>query len=327
MNPRSTTMIALIGAAIAVVATSVGADADQRSWPTMQQAAQLTNATMAPLLAAAVAGHRLVAVGDHGVVLLSDDGRSFRQAKAVPTNTMLTTVQFLDQQHGFAGGHDGVVLRTDDGGETWALLRATPGAEQPILSLHFDSPEHGMAVGLYGWAIETGDGGHTWHDVHIGSGDDADRHLFYVFASGSGALLIAGEAGTIFRSVDGGKSWQAQSTGNKGSLWYGSALADGTLLLCGMRGHLYRSGDDGMTWQSVATNTTESLTGIAERPDGTVIVVGMGGTMLRSNDRGRSFTLTLTRGREPLTGVVADGPRLLLLSMTGVLPEADAAPR
>lgn len=289
-----------------------------KHWPAIAPAQPVANVAGAPLLAAARAGKRVVAVGDHGLVLLSEDGKAFRQAKAVPVRSMLTTVQFLDARRGYAAGHDGVVLGTVDGGETWTLLRSTPGAEQPILSLYFDSPEHGIAVGLYGWAIETSDAGRTWTERPIGSGEDADRHLMHVFASPRGTLFIAAEAGAIFRSADRGQSWQALSTGNKGSLWYGTALRDGTLLLCGMRGHLYRSGDDGQTWQAVQSHTVQSLTGIAQLQDGSVMVVGMAGTVLNSSSDAKEFRLGTRPGQEPLTAVLDGGARPpVLFSMAG----------
>ncbi|MCS0630530.1 YCF48-related protein [Telluria mixta] len=289
-----------------------------KGWPVIAPAQRGANAVRAPLLAATRAGNRIVAVGDHGVVLLSDDGKTYRQAKSVPVRGLLTSVQFIDPQRGFAAGHDGVVLGTRDGGETWSLLRATPGVEQPILSFHFDSPDHGIAVGLYGWAIETRDGGRTWAERHIGTGADADRHLYHVFASAHGTLLIAAEAGTLYRSADGGKSWDTLATGNKGSLWHGAALVDGTLLVCGMRGHLYRSADDGRTWRAVDAHTSQSLTGIAQLADGSVVVAGMAGTTLRSTDGGTTFTSTQRAQQEPLTAVVAIGARPpALMSMAG----------
>jgi photosystem II stability/assembly factor-like uncharacterized protein len=315
---------------LAVIALSVaGAAATEipppPRWPSIEPAQRVAKVEGVPLLAAARVGNRIVAVGDHGIVLLSEDGTKFRQAKSVPVRSMLTSVQFVNARQGYAAGHDGVVLGTDDGGETWTLLRATPGVEQPILSLYFDSPEHGIAVGLYGWAIETRDAGRTWREFHVGTSEEADRHLLHVFASNRGTLLIAGESGTIFRSADRGKSWQVLTIGNKGSLWYGRSLVDGTLLLCGMRGHLYRSSDDGQTWQAVQSNTTQSLTGIAQLVDGSVMVVGMAGTVLTSTDSGRNFALTERAGQQPLTAVVANGSQSpVLVSMTG--PVADAAP-
>lgn len=318
----------LLAAVGLCLAGSVQADAaaDAKRWSNMAPAVQASNAGTAALLASARAGKRVVAVGDHGVVLLSDDGRQFRQAKVVPVRSLLTSVQFVDVQHGFASGHDGVVLGTRDGGETWTLLRSAPGEAQPILALHFDSPEHGIGVGMHGWAIETHDGGRSWSELAIATGENADRHLWHVFASsGHGLLFITGESGTVFRSADNGKSWQAASTGNRGSLWYGTALADGTLLVCGMRGHLYRSGDDGKTWQAVDSSTTQSLTGIAELADGSVVVVGMGGTVLVSKDGGMSFAAGSRAASADLTAVLANGSEPLLLSTLGPLTRAGPA--
>lgn len=319
-------IIPFVLSAVSMAAAATAEAPAAPRWPGMAPAQRVADVSGVPLLAAARAGKRVVAVGDHGLVLLSDDGKVFRQAKAVPVRSMLTSVQFLDARQGFAAGHDGVVLGTVDGGETWTLLRSTPGAEQPILSLYFDSREHGIAVGLYGWAIETRDAGRTWTERPIGGGEDADRHLMHVFASPRGTLFIAAEAGAIFRSADRGRTWQALSTGNKGSLWYGSALHDGTLLLCGMRGHLYRSSDDGMTWQAIASHTVQSLTGIAQLHDGSVVVVGMAGTVLSSTSGGKQFTLTTRAGQEPLTAVLDAGARPpLLISMAGPVSAPAAA--
>src|SRR4029079_5611384 len=65
------------------------------------------------------AGQRIVAVGQRGHVLYSDDaGKSWKQA-TVPVSSDLVAVPFPDATHGWAVGHDGVVLHTDDAGVTW----------------------------------------------------------------------------------------------------------------------------------------------------------------------------------------------------------------
>src|SRR4051812_6883490 len=76
-------------------------------------------ASGAAMLALAQAGARLVAVGERGIVLLSDDnGKSWRQV-ATPVQVSLAAVQFVNEQSGWAVGHLGVVLHTADGGQTW----------------------------------------------------------------------------------------------------------------------------------------------------------------------------------------------------------------
>ena len=115
------------------------------------------------LLDLAAAGTRLVAVGERGHVLLSDDkGASWRQAKSVPTRVMLTAVFFADAQYGWAVGHDETILNTVDGGETWTRSHFAPEAQQPLLDLWFANRVSGIAVGAYGAYFTTNDGGRTW---------------------------------------------------------------------------------------------------------------------------------------------------------------------
>ena len=75
------------------------------------------------LLDIAAAGDRLVAVGERGHILYSDDGgRSWKQAR-VPTSVMLTRLSFISASTGWAVGHDGNILLSTDGGLNWVLQR------------------------------------------------------------------------------------------------------------------------------------------------------------------------------------------------------------
>ncbi len=65
------------------------------------------------------AGQRIVAVGQRGHIIYSDDGgKTWLQAK-VPVSSDLVAVSFPTPAKGWAVGHDGVVLHTADGGATW----------------------------------------------------------------------------------------------------------------------------------------------------------------------------------------------------------------
>src|SRR5689334_12789841 len=115
------------------------------------------------LLDLAQAGDRLVAVGERGHVLLSDDkGATWRQARSVPTRAMLTAVFFADAEYGWAVGHDETILNTLDGGETWTRSHFAPEAQQPLLDLWFANRVSGIAVGAYGAYFTTNDGGRHW---------------------------------------------------------------------------------------------------------------------------------------------------------------------
>lgn len=291
-----------------------------RAISSLKQPPRLVAPHKAPVMAAALAGKRMVAVGDYGIVILSDDAKAYRQAKVVPTRTVLTSVFFLDDRRGWAAGHDGTIVATTDAGETWQLLREEPGKERVLLSIWFENALHGLAVGQFGLMLETDDGGKTWRERRLLEAlEQAEKHLMHIFAGANGLVFIAAESGSIFRSADAGRNWQVIQTDNKGSFWTGKALADGSLVVAGMRGHIYRSDDSGITWKEIASGTRQSLTEIIQRSDGSVGMVGNSGVMLNSTDSGRRFYITVHPDRANLTAVVAGAAGDVLFSLAGVI--------
>lgn len=285
------------------------------------QAMHVPLAARAPLIALALAGKRVVAVGDYGIVVLSDDaGASWRQARSVATRDVLTAVTFVDPSRGFAVGHGGVVLRTDDAGESWQRVYAGR-ADTPFLAVWFEDARHGIAVGAFGTAIETTDGGEHWHELAIGEGDNRDRHLNGIVGLRDGTLLVTAESGTLFRSPDRGRTWTAQSMPYNGSLWGGLALRDGSVLVYGMRGHVLRSTDQGRTFVDVPTGTNQSLTAAAQLADGSVVLVGLSGTVLRTRD-GASFSVDTRPERQTFTAVAEVPGRIVLASTSGIVNAA-----
>lgn len=306
------------------LAQAAGAPAE----PVVAPAMRVPQAARAGLLAVAWAGSRLVAVGERGVVRLSDDGgRTWRQAREVPLDVTLTGVSFADARHGWAVGHWGTVLATQDGGETWQPQRRDVSVDRPLFAVHFFDAKQGVAVGLWSLVIVTRDGGASWQPVALAPPEGAkkaDLNLLGLFADERGRLYAAAERGMVLRSDDRGASWAYASTGYKGSFWTGIALPGGVLLAGGLRGSLYRSADEGRSWARVDTGSTASITAMAVR-DGQVVAVGLDGLVLRSADGGSRFTGEVRADRAALTGVaLAPGGRPVVFSRQGVLADAAA---
>jgi photosystem II stability/assembly factor-like uncharacterized protein len=277
----------------------------------------------AMMLSSARAGKRVVAVGDHGIVLLSDDdGKSFRQAKSVPVRVTLTSVSFIDDRTGWAAGQWGVIVATGDGGENWSLQRSDTSVDQPLFSIYFKDKDRGWAVGLWSLVLATRDGGKNWAAMRLPpppGGGKTDRNLQKVFADSKGALYIAAEQGTVVRSADDGTTWTYTPTGYKGSFWTGISLKDNTLLVGGLRGTIYRSTDNGLSWKEVLSGVKSSITDFAEA-DGKILAVGLDGVYLVSTTGGASFTVTQREDRVPFTTlVVTNSGRPVAFSKQGVV--------
>jgi len=291
--------------------------------PTAAAAVQARHAAQAAMLASTRAGARLVAVGDHGIVLLSDDGgKSHRQAKSVPLDVTLTSVSFVGDKLGWAAGHWGVVLHTEDGGETWKQQRIDTRHDRPLFAIQFFDASHGVAVGLWSLVLVTADGGMSWQtvDMPIPEGaKKADLNLLGLFVDDKGRLFAAGERGMVLRSGDRGLHWEYLATGYTGSFWTGICTADGALLVAGLRGSLYRSVDDGRTWTRVDTQGKSSITALA-RTGSDIVGVGLDGLVLRSADGGASFKADVRVDRAPLTAVAVNAAgQPVLYSRQGVL--------
>jgi photosystem II stability/assembly factor-like uncharacterized protein len=291
-------------------------------------------------------GQRLVAVGERGFVLLSDDnGRTWRQAAAVPTSVTLTRVGFATPTDGWAIGHMGVVLRTTDGGNHWVkqldgiavadLAVATAkrrqqgaagaddakklqkqlkqaeslvrdGPDKPFLSLLVIDPNRLLACGAFGVAFASEDGGKSWLPVFDRVEGSRDRHI-YGLAAHDGTIYASGEQGLFLRSRDGGR-FEAVSTPYGGTLFGVLAVPGGPVLAYGLRGTLLRSDDGGARWTQVASGVELTLTSGIVLADGRILLGSQSGQLVVSADRGGSFSPGAT-APQPVSGLAqaADG--------------------
>jgi len=304
------------------------------AWPTAVQAASDTPAAAvfaieSPKAAKGLmidvvhAGKRLVAVGDRGHILYSDDqGATWAQAK-VPTRQLLTAVFFVDDKHGWAVGHDAQILASTDGGATWTQQYQDLKREAPLLDVWFKDASHGLAVGAYGALLETNDGGNTWEDVSDRLDNEDQFHLNAIAAIKDSGLFIVGEQGSMFRSSDDGQTWEKLEGPYEGSLFgvIGTAQPQ-TLLAYGLRGNLYRSTDFGSTWEQVELKAARGalefgLSGATLLEDGSLVVVGNGGSVVVSHDDGQTFSVFNRPDRISLSAVTAAGNGNLILAGQG----------
>ena len=308
-------------------------------------------------LAVSRAGERLVAVGERGSVLLSDDGgHSWRQARSVPVSVALTDVHFVDARDGWAVGHSGVVLHSSDGGETWqrqldgrqaaeairadaqrrvaageegaaAALRSAEflvndGPDKPFLGVRFADARHGYVVGAYGLALATADGGRSWQSLVGRIPNPRGKHLYRVDIAGE-RLLIAGEQGALLRSVDGGAHFATLRTPYAGTFFGALELGDDALLAYGLRGNVWRG--DGASWAQVELAQPVTLTAGLKLADGSVLLADESGRLLRGDAAASRFTALAASLPTGLTGMVQAADDALVVSGTRGLSRVEPA--
>lgn len=260
-------------------------------------------------------GDAVVAVGERGTILRSaDSGRTWQDAPS-GTFAALTAVAFApDARHGWAVGHDATLLATDDAGATWHKAWQNENPELSFLDVCAVDARHVIAVGAYGLFLETTDGGQTWAQRKVLADD---MHLNRITRGPDGTLYLAGERGTLLRSIDAGQTWTALPAPYEGSFYGILPLGPHSLLAYGLRGRLYHSSDDGETWEIIATPQPTLLATALPLPDNVIVFAGQSRSFRVSRDGGR----TVTAWNTPLTAAVAE---LLIAPDGGLLAFGEA---
>lgn len=289
-------------------------------------------AARSTMLAVASAGQRLVAVGERGLIIYSDDrGASWQQA-SVPVSVTLTTVTFATPEQGWAGGHDGVILHTTDAGKSWSKQFDGNDANQLVIAdlqgqiegqqaaLEQAKPADKEAAQMRLDALQF-----ALEDVQAGAEFGPSRPILGLYFQDASNGLAVGSFGQIFHTTDGGKSWQSWGgrINNPDGFHYNSIarLADGSLMIAGEAGKLRRSRDDGQTWDTLETGYTGHLYGALALPGTRVLLAfGFGGNVLRSEDDGQSWNALPRQINKALVGgAVLSDNRVLLLGSNRVL--------
>jgi photosystem II stability/assembly factor-like uncharacterized protein len=295
------------------------------------------------------AGPRVVAVGQRGHILISDDaGATWTQAR-VPVSSDLVAVTFPTPTQGWAVGHDGVVLHSADAGATWTrqldglavgrLVHAwyadasakgelgsaeqaaslmteakrieKQGHDNPFLDVWFADERTGFVVGAFNLILRTADGGKSWEPWMHRTDNPRALHLYAIREAG-GRLHIAGEQGLLLRLDEPAGRFRALEIPYKGTL-FGLAGGPASVVAFGLRGNAFRSVDGGKSWSKVETGLQVGLTGGAAH-EGRLVLVSQAGHVLVSRDDGASFVLGKSERSLPAAAVVGAGAGALVIA-------------
>lgn len=268
-----------------------------------------------------------VAVGSRGHVLLSEDGRQWRQASSVPVQATLTRVTRFGRRL-WAVGHDATIISSTDGGETWFIQHFEPEAQEPLLDVLFINPTDGLAIGAYGRFMTTRDGGISWESGRLTDrvtseaidwarlasaqgdietipdefqdGEDVDPKEdanlgCYEFGECHLNAIIQTDSENLMIAAERGYGFRSTDEGNTWEAFrfpytgsmFGLLQQRGCLLAFGLRGHIQKSCDFGDNWDEIPVDSQQTLMGGKIADDGSAILVGAGATKMRLYPDGR----------------------------------------
>lgn len=336
-----------IGVNLNIAADPRGGFQDPLDTPAIQQSSPQEQA----LIGLTKAGDRLVAVGLRGLIIYSDDGKEWAQAE-VAVQSDLLAVHFPTATHGWAVGHDGVILHSSDAGETWIKqtdgreaeqihrkfyrARAEAGEEAaidalslidlnyrsgpslPYLDVWFEDTLKGFAVGSFGNIAATVDGGKTWLPWFDRIENIEALHLNSIRTI-AGETYIAAERGYIFRLDRAAQRFVPIETGYAGS-FFGITGDENALLAFGLRGTVYASSDAGNSWSRVPTPSESTITAGSVYGNSRFVLANNSGQFLITNGQRSKFDLVSPSNYMRFTSLVlSDDGSIVTTGLSGIM--------
>jgi photosystem II stability/assembly factor-like uncharacterized protein len=221
----------------------------------------------------------------------------------------------------FVVGDAGTILRTSDGGKTWARLAS--GTRADLHGVWGSSAKDLYVVGDGNLVLHSSDGGKSWKASNPPTG--VVTALEGVWGSGPKDVYVVGVNGAVAHSGDGGKTWVSQNVqGQYGyptlyAVW-GTGAKD--VWAAGEQGNLWHTTDGGKTWLA-AGRSGGAFHGVTAAAGG-VVAIG---------DNGRVVTVAAGDGKtdEPkppvgafLQGVWSQGGTVIAVGQAGWSKAANA---
>jgi len=195
----------------------------------------------------------------------------------VPLETQATLLDIdMAGDRGWLVGTGGTLLITTDGGKTWrSQTLDLADANYRFVSVSFAGDE-GWIVGQPSLLLRTTDGGQSWSRIGLSSQLPGSPQL--VKALGPATAEMSTDVGAIYRTQDGGLTWQAlvrDAVGNSRNLYRSE---DGRYLAVSTTGSFYSTWAPGqVTWQGHNRNSSRKVQNMGYAPNGRVWMLNRGG--------------------------------------------------
>ncbi|CAN5511369.1 YCF48-related protein [soil metagenome] len=213
-----------------------------------------------------VAGRKMFITNDAGRTW--QETRIYRIGEFGAGTPEFLSIRFSDKKRGYAIGSvlrksgvdeivvDSLVMRTDDGGDSWRRINVPTKTE--LFHVDFNGNSRGWIVGDGGVILATEDEGKTWKL----QSSLTNAPLYNVDFRDDSEGYVVGKSGTILRTSNGGKSWERVPTNFNDTLMRVDFADDKNGWIVGYNGSILRSTDKGRTWIRQESNTRERLYGL-----------------------------------------------------------------
>ncbi|MCX2972882.1 hypothetical protein EYC87_04685 [Halieaceae bacterium IMCC8485] len=189
----------------------------------------------------------------------------------------LFRVFFHSPSHGHAFGAYGMIMKTEDGGENWIHVLETTENDSFYHVFDFAPLAGEKRFFLSGEAGLFMIGDVEAKTATLVETVPWEGSFFASAASNSGAVVLGGLRGRMFRTEDEGQSWEEVIKPPSSSIVAATKLDDGRLLFAGIAGEILFSVDDGRSFNYLPVSSGNRVYTVEQGPEGSILVGGPAG--------------------------------------------------
>lgn len=231
-------------------------------------------------------------------------------------------IDFFDDDLVVAVGSDGLILKSNDGGETWDKVHSEN--LNNLKKVQFTEPSVGYAVGRN--LLKTVDGGNSWFTIDLP--EEIAYYANRIFFLDSDYGFVFNNDGKIYKTEDGGKYWKKNRLGDS-NLKYAFFL-DREVGYIATDASIYKTTDGGDTWKNTSEKFSvldygERLGRLVFLNETTGLMLTSFGQVLKSTDAGESWQVfsALDSNLTVLDMYAIDENNIYVLTSTGVYKSTD----
>ena len=206
------------------------------------------------------------------------------QAVDIHTKSNPLDLAFTDGRHGYLVGSNRLILETNDGGASWQerALELPEEENFRLISVDFAGDE-GWIVGQPGLLLHSTDGGQNWSRLFLDTKLPGEPYL--VTAQGRNSAELATNVGAVYRTGDGGNSWQAEVEDAAGAVRDLRRGPDGRYVSVSGLGNFFATWNPGdAVWTPHQRVSSQRLQSMGFQPDGALWMLARGAQMRFSPD-------------------------------------------
>jgi photosystem II stability/assembly factor-like uncharacterized protein len=262
------------------------------------------------LAATFAAGLRVVAAGEHGVTVVSDDAGTTWAPLGGRLPQTFTRIRAVSASLVFAVGPNGTLGRSSDGGRSWTPLGVS--TSEDVIDVSFADAFAGYAVDAAGTVLRTENGGISWQILNTGYSATPQA----VLALDPRTVLLIGGRG-VLRSTDGGDTFsRVRARIVAAARLFNVDRARGRVFAYGSK-NIVASSDRGRTWKKILRPRKALLASLDFVSARTGFVLGQDGQLFKTRHGGRRWADLSAVGSDDATGMAFSSELRGYLTLSG----------